>query len=103
MFDSKKKSKREIYDIVALTLKEKTKNFDQLSSMLNDYKLVEKEFIDQISRLPAKKILQATVISNIRSPLTALAYNIKYPLSRLILTLKTFSEQKDKGEKCESQ
>lgn len=43
VLDGKKYSKREIYDFVALTLKEKAKNFDKLSSMLVDYKLVEKE------------------------------------------------------------
>ncbi|EKD23477.1 MAG: hypothetical protein ACD_82C00015G0002 [uncultured bacterium] len=43
MLDSKKYSKREVYDFVAIALKEKAKNFDKLSSMLVDYKLVEKE------------------------------------------------------------
>ncbi len=53
--------------------------------------------IEQIGNLPAKKILQAIVISGIRSPINNLVYNVKYPITRLIMVLKTFSEKK--GEK----
>lgn len=52
--------------------------------------------IERIGTLPSKKTLQAMVIGGIRAPLNGLVYNIKYPVTRLILVLKTFSEKKEK-------
>jgi large subunit ribosomal protein L10 len=64
--------------------------------ILNDA-IVESAMLEQLSRLPSKKMLQAIVIGKIMSPFSALVYNVKYPVSRLILTLKTFSEKKGAG------
>lgn len=58
--------------------------------------LMEYETLEKFSKIPPKRTLQAMVIGNIRAPLTNLAYNVKYPLTRLIMVLKTFSEQKEK-------
>ncbi len=54
------------------------------------------EAIEIIGSLPSKKNLQAMVIGGILAPVSGLIYNIKYPLTRLILVLKTFSEKKEK-------
>ncbi|MCL5674292.1 MAG: 50S ribosomal protein L10 [Candidatus Omnitrophica bacterium] len=62
-------------------------------------KSIEKSLIEQISRLPSKKVLQATVISCIIFPVRSLIFNIQYPVSRLILTLKTMSKKIEEGAK----
>ncbi|MCM8822177.1 MAG: 50S ribosomal protein L10 [Candidatus Omnitrophica bacterium] len=59
--------------------------------------LLNVETLEKLGSLPSKKTLQAMVIGGIKSPLSGLVYNIKYPLTRFILILKTFSEQKEKG------
>jgi large subunit ribosomal protein L10 len=56
--------------------------------------LVGKDFLDKLLRLPSKKVLQAIVIGGIKSPLSKMVYDVRYPISRLILTLKTFSNKK---------
>jgi large subunit ribosomal protein L10 len=66
-------------------------NFGLLNNLL-----VEPETLEKLGKLPSKKIVQAMVIGSIKSPLSNLVYNVKYPLTRLILVLKTFSEQKEK-------
>ncbi len=53
--------------------------------------------IEQLGRIPGRKVLQAMLICSIRAPLSNLVYNVKYPLTRLIMVLKTFSEKKEKG------
>ncbi|HOK80699.1 MAG TPA: 50S ribosomal protein L10 [bacterium] len=52
--------------------------------------------IEKIGTLPSKKTLQAMVIGGIRAPLNGIVYNIKYPITRLMFVLKTFSEKKEK-------
>lgn len=59
--------------------------------------IMEYETLEKLSKIPSKKTLQAMVIGGIKAPLTNLVYNVKYPLTRLIMVLKTFSEQKEKG------
>ena len=59
--------------------------------------LMEVDTLEKLGNLPSKKTLQAKVIGGIKAPLSSLVYNVKYPLTRLILVLKTFSEQKEKG------
>jgi len=59
---------------------------------------VENDYLQHLHRLPSKAVLQATVIGRIKSPLAALVYNVKYPLSRLILVVRTFSEKKGAGK-----
>ena len=68
------------------------------AGFLND-NFVEKDFLDRLSSLPSKKVLQAMVIGGIKSPLSKLVYNVQYPFSRLILTLKTFSDKRNQEEK----
>ena len=58
---------------------------------------MDSETIEQIGKLPGKKTLQALLIGGIRAPLSNLIYNVKYPITRLIMVLKTFSEKKEKG------
>jgi large subunit ribosomal protein L10 len=62
-------------------------------------KIIEKNIIQQINKLPSKKILQAVIISNVIFPVTSFIFNIQYPISRLILTLKTISKKIEEGEK----
>ncbi|MCM8825556.1 MAG: 50S ribosomal protein L10 [Candidatus Omnitrophica bacterium] len=59
--------------------------------------LIDLETLERLGSLPSKKTLQAMVICGIKGPLGSLVYNIKYPLTRVILILKTFYEQKEKG------
>lgn len=55
------------------------------------------EDIEHLGKLPGKKLLQAMLIGSIRAPLSNVVYNVKYPLTRLVMVLKTFSEKKEKG------
>ncbi|MCM8764027.1 MAG: 50S ribosomal protein L10 [Candidatus Omnitrophica bacterium] len=63
--------------------------------ILND-ELMNAKALEKLGSLPSKKTLQAMVIGGIKAPLSNLIYSVKYPLSRFILILKTFSEQKEK-------
>lgn len=62
-------------------------------------KTIEKDIIQQISKLPSKKVLEATVVFNIIFPVRSFIFNIQYPISRLILTLKTMSKKIEEGGK----
>ncbi len=62
-------------------------------------KQIEKDTIEQISRLPSKKVLEAIIISNIIYPVAGFIFNIKYPISRLVLTLQTISKKVEEGGK----
>lgn len=53
--------------------------------------------VEKLGNLPSKKILQAMVIGGIKAPICNIVYNVKYPVMKLILILKTFSEKKEKG------
>ena len=59
-----------------------------------NHAFVENEYIQQLGKLPSKMVLQGTVIARIKSPLAALVNNIKYPVIRMILTVKILSEKK---------
>ncbi|MCX7705917.1 MAG: 50S ribosomal protein L10 [bacterium] len=59
--------------------------------------LLETEQIEMLGSLPSKRTLQAMVVGGIKAPLSNFIYNVKYPITRLILILKTLSERKEKG------
>lgn len=47
--------------------------------------------IDAISKLPAKEVLQAQLVSRFSSPLYGLAYSLNYNLQKLVFVLKAVS------------
>ncbi|MCM8759413.1 MAG: 50S ribosomal protein L10 [Candidatus Omnitrophica bacterium] len=54
------------------------------------------EQIEKLGSLPSKKTLQAMVIGGIKAPLSNIVYNVKYPIIRMIMILRTFSDKKEK-------
>ncbi|MCK9266812.1 50S ribosomal protein L10 [bacterium] len=88
------KSKDEIGILKKLVrFKEKTDKIDFKTGILNNRVFDSKE-LTLIGKLPDRKQLEASLVMNIRMPLTRIINSLKYPTTRLINNLNQIAEIK---------
>lgn len=56
--------------------------------------IVDTGFLEALSRLPSKKVLQARTVGSLKSPLARLVGGVKYPMTHLVLCLRGLEKQR---------